>query len=236
MNQMRIGKFIAECRKNKNLTQSEMAEQLGVTDRAVSNWENGKNMPDLSLFKPLCEILDITINELLYGQEIKKDNYQEKSEENIINTIEYWDKKVEQKNRTIGLIVLLLGFSISILGLMTFHPDSHACSFSVVIGMMFSVVGFYRLIKSKLYFKNLICIVLFFIGYTGVILFFDYVGVAYNKRPPIFSTTITTIEDTIYYDTFFYDVVRCNKNSQNETFQIIKNQKHDEETILKICK
>ena len=57
MNQEMIGKFIAENRKNKKLTQSELAERLGVTDRAVSNWENGKNMPDLSLFKPLCDII-----------------------------------------------------------------------------------------------------------------------------------------------------------------------------------
>ena len=65
MNQEKIGNFIAKCRKEKNITQSELAEKLGVTDRSISNWENGKNMPDLSLFKPLCKELDITINELI---------------------------------------------------------------------------------------------------------------------------------------------------------------------------
>ena len=70
MNQEKIGKFIAENRKVKKITQLELAEQLGVTDRAVSNWENGKNMPDLSLFKPLCDILGITINELMSGEKI----------------------------------------------------------------------------------------------------------------------------------------------------------------------
>lgn len=63
MDQEKIGKFILECRKSKNLTQSELAEKLGITDKSVSNWENGRNMPDLSLFKPLCEILDISIND-----------------------------------------------------------------------------------------------------------------------------------------------------------------------------
>lgn len=232
MDQEKIGKFISKCRKNKKLTQSELAEQLGVTDRAVSNWENGKNMPDLSLFKPLCEKLNITINELLSGEEIK-DNYQEKLEENIINTISYSSKKLEQKNRIIGLIILLFGMLISTLGLMAFNPDSHSCSFSIIIGIMFSTMGFFKLIKSKSYFKNLSFLVLFFIGYMGIILFFDYIGVAYNKRPPIFSTTITTIDDTIYYDTFFYDVVRCNKN---ETYKIVKNQKHSDEKIINICK
>ena len=64
MNQEKIGKFISDCRKKKKLTQSDLAEKLGVSDRTVGNWENGRNMPDLSLFKPLCDELDITINEL----------------------------------------------------------------------------------------------------------------------------------------------------------------------------
>lgn len=236
MNQEKIGKFIAECRKSKQITQSELAEQLGVTDRSVSNWENGKNMPDLSLFKPLCEILAITINELLSGEKINKNDYQEKLEENIINTINYSNKKLEQKNQLIGFILLFFGVVISLLGLMAFHPDTHACSFCIVIGIMLSTIGFYKLIKSKSYFKNLFLLVLFFVGYTTMFLVFDYVGVKYSKRPPIFSTTITTIDDTIYYDTFFYDVARCNKNEKQETFKIIKNQKHDDETILNICK
>ena len=88
MNQEKIGKFIAKCRKDKKMTQSELAEKLGVTDKSVGNWENGRNMPDLSLFKPLCDELDITINELLSGEKLKKEEYQEKFEENIINTID----------------------------------------------------------------------------------------------------------------------------------------------------
>ena len=213
-----------------------MAEQLGVTDRSVSNWENGKNMPDLSLFKPLCEMFNITVNELLSGEKINADNYQEKLEENIINTINYSNKKLEQKKQIIELILLLFGFLISILGLMAFNPDSHACSFSVIIGMMFSTFGFFKLIKLKSKLKTLVYLFLFFIGYMGMILFFDYIGVAYNNRPPIFSTTITTIDETIYYDTLFYDVVRCNKNTKYETFKIIKNKKHDDKTVLNICK
>lgn len=77
MNQEKIGKFIAECRKKK-MTQNELAKKLGVTNRSISNWETGKNMPDLSLFKPLCEILNITINELLSGEKVDKEKYQQK--------------------------------------------------------------------------------------------------------------------------------------------------------------
>ena len=85
MNQEKIGKFISECRRNKKITQSQLAEKLGVTDKSVSKWETGKCMPDLSLFSPLCEILDITINDLMAGEKIDKKEYQYKFEQNIIN-------------------------------------------------------------------------------------------------------------------------------------------------------
>ena len=96
MNQEKIGKFIAKCRKEKNLTQEEFAEKLGVNNRSVSRWENGQNMPDLSLYSPICEELGITINELMSGEKIKKEEYQEKFEENIINTINYSNSKKEK--------------------------------------------------------------------------------------------------------------------------------------------
>lgn len=84
MEQEKIGKFISQLRKEKNMTQKELAEKLGVTDRAISKWENGRGMPELSLIKPLCDELDISVNELLSGEKISKDEYQEKLEENIL--------------------------------------------------------------------------------------------------------------------------------------------------------
>ena len=70
MNQEKIGMFIAQERKNKNLTQEQLANKLGVTSKSISRWENGKTMPDISLFEPLCDQLNITINELLKGQRL----------------------------------------------------------------------------------------------------------------------------------------------------------------------
>lgn len=89
MDQNKIGKFILELRKEKNMSQKELAQKIGVTDRAISKWENGRGMPDLSLMKPLCKELDITINDLLSGERIDKKDYQSKLEENILNTINY---------------------------------------------------------------------------------------------------------------------------------------------------
>lgn len=110
MNQEKTGKFIAELRKEKNMTQIDLADKLGITDRAVSKWENGRGMPDLSLLAPLCEILGVSINELLSGERLDKKDYQEKLEDNIINTINYTDKKINKTKRVLiaALSVILI--------------------------------------------------------------------------------------------------------------------------------
>lgn len=90
MNQIKIGGFIAVCRKAKGLTQYQLAEKLGITDKAVSKWETGKSMPDLSLFMPLCELLEITLNELLSGEFIADENLKEKSNQVLFEVIASW--------------------------------------------------------------------------------------------------------------------------------------------------
>ena len=82
MNQVKIGRFIADCRKEKHITQVQLAEKLNITNRAVSKWETGKSMPDVSIMVELCGILDITVNELLSGERIAMEHYQKKAEEN----------------------------------------------------------------------------------------------------------------------------------------------------------
>ena len=82
MDQIKIGKFIAECRKKNGLTQIQLAEKLGITDRAVSKWENGKSLPDSSIMLDLCEILKISVNDLLSGEVVSMDNYDNSLEEN----------------------------------------------------------------------------------------------------------------------------------------------------------
>ena len=112
MNQEKIGRFITELRKEKKMTQIDLANKLGITDRAISKWENGRGMPDLSLLPPLCEILDVSINELLSGARLDKKDYQEKLEENIINTIDYTDKKIRKTKKifiiTISIILMFI--------------------------------------------------------------------------------------------------------------------------------
>ena len=93
MNQQKIGKFLFKLRKEKGLTQAELAEKLGVTDRSVSNWENGKCMPDLSLFIPISKEFGITVNDLISGEIIGKKDYQERLEYNFINISLLYDER-----------------------------------------------------------------------------------------------------------------------------------------------
>lgn len=89
MNQKKIGAFIAECRKRKKLTQLELAEKLGETDRSVSNWENGVCLPDASLYRLLCDILQISINELFAGEYICDKNYINVADDNLLILLEH---------------------------------------------------------------------------------------------------------------------------------------------------
>ncbi len=90
MNQGKIGAFISERRKAKGWTQSQLAEKLGITDKAVSKWETGRSMPDLSLFMPLCTLLEITLNELFAGECISEQNLKEKADEVLMSVIASW--------------------------------------------------------------------------------------------------------------------------------------------------
>lgn len=90
MNQVRIGAFISERRKAKGWTQSQLAEKMGITDKAVSKWETGRSMPDLSLFVPLCTLLGITLNELFAGECIAEENLKQKADEVLMEVITNW--------------------------------------------------------------------------------------------------------------------------------------------------
>ena len=89
MNQIKIGKFIAECRKDKNITQEQLADMLNTTNKSISKWENGNCLPDSSLYEPLCNILEITINELFAGKKIKDEDYKKVADENLMQMLKY---------------------------------------------------------------------------------------------------------------------------------------------------
>lgn len=102
MNQEKIGKFIKDKRLELKMTQKDLADKLGISDRAISKWENGRGVPDVSLLSDLSKVLDVTINDLLSGEVVKKEEYQQKFEENIMNTIE---TKIKKENKILKLVL-----------------------------------------------------------------------------------------------------------------------------------
>ena len=105
MDQNKIGRFIAECRKAKQLTQAQLAEKLNITDRAISKWETGKGMPDSSIMLELCDILGISVNELLRGESIEMENYSKAAEENLLAM----KRETEKQHRLMLNLEVLLG-------------------------------------------------------------------------------------------------------------------------------
>lgn len=105
MNQEKIGKLISIKRKQKNLTQDQLAEKLGVTNKAVSKWENGKSMPDLSIIQDLCKILGISVTTLLNGEDNKDD-------ELVIKLLWIIDRLKQFKYAIIGLLIMNLAYQI----------------------------------------------------------------------------------------------------------------------------
>ncbi len=236
MNQVKIGEFIAKCRKDKKMTQVELGEKLGVTEKAISNWENGRNMPDLSLFKPLCDELNITINDLMSGEKIDKEKYQEKFEENIVNTIDYSTKRLSKYSQIISLIFIIFGLFISLSAIMIFPSESSWGSIYSVFGIIIFMIGMARITHVIKWYKRLILLLIISFGAIGILLFTDYMNVKLNDEAPMFRLKTATTGNVIYYDTLFYDVYRCNFDEDSEYWVIEKNNNVTIKELINYCK
>ena len=102
MDQIKIGKFIAKTRKEKDMTQKQLADALLISDKTVSKWECGKGLPEVSLMLPLCEVLDISVNDLLTGERVSDLDYKKKAEENMMNLMQ--ENQRNKKNLTLSII------------------------------------------------------------------------------------------------------------------------------------
>lgn len=143
MEQVKIGKFIASKRKEQGLTQLQLAEKLGITDRAVSKWETGKSLPDASLMPELCKLLKITINDLLCGEVVSVENYNEKAEKALLEMV----KKEETQNKKLMMYENVIGFGstlsflIQVLVAVFFVKNTTAQILLFVLAFAFLIVG-----------------------------------------------------------------------------------------------
>ena len=141
MDQIKIGKFIAECRKKNNLTQMQLAEKLNITDRAISKWENGKGMPDSSIMLELCNELKISVNELLSGEMIDMNNYNEKAEKNLLEMA----KKEETQNKKMMFYEMVIGYMSTVTFLILLFTASFAVE-NIVVRIILFILAFLQLI------------------------------------------------------------------------------------------
>ena len=236
MDTKKIGAFIAMNRKKKGYTQEQLAEKLGVTNKTISRWENGHYMPDLSLLEPLSKELDITLNELLAGKEIVKEEAIEYSEQNLIQTIDYTGNKIKNERKKISLFIIGLGIFTSLCAFTVFPSESSWGSIYSMIGLFLFVVGIFRELKfTSLLKKGLVSTILFAL-LLGIFFIFDYVSVNQFKQPPIYRLTTTTVfsEDgnkMIEYQNPFYNVFRINADTPNEYYRIDDKKQYTINTV-----
>ena len=236
MDTKKIGAFIAMNRKKKGYTQEQLAEKLGVTNKTISRWENGHYMPDLSLLEPLSKELDITLNELLVGEEIVKEETMEYSEQNLIQTIDYTGNKIKNEHKKISLFIIGLGIFTSLCAFTVFPSESSWGSIYSMIGLFLFVVGIFRELKfTSLLKKGLVSTILFAL-LLGIFFIFDYVSVNQFKQPPIYRLTTTTVfsEDgnkMIEYQNPFYNVFRINADTPNEYYRIDDKKQYTINTV-----
>lgn len=117
MNQIAIGNFIGKKRKGQNLTQAQLAEKLGVSNKTVSKWENGKCMPDYGVIQPLCTELGVTVSELMDGEEQAQDSIRAYDDEQILDLIKRTQALESQRETLVGIILIVMGMA---LGAMSF--------------------------------------------------------------------------------------------------------------------
>ena len=149
MDQIRIGRFIAEKRKEQGLTQMRLAEMLGITDRAVSKWETGRSMPDASVMLELCSILGITVNDLLSGEVVTMEKYDKKTEEILLDMVrqkEAADKRLLKFE--IVIMVISAGFLAVMLALAVWLAKTQAM---VGIPVLLIVIGLAQFLVAGLF-------------------------------------------------------------------------------------
>ncbi|RKJ20814.1 XRE family transcriptional regulator [bacterium D16-50] len=143
MDQIKSGRFLAACRKEKDLTQRQLAEILHVSDKTVSKWETGKGLPEAQLMLPLCEALGISVNELLSGERLTETEYQRKAEENMVNLVE------GQKGRQgVGSGVKTgIGFGAALAMVLSYHTYT-----SVWLAILHGILGWVYVVYHMLRF------------------------------------------------------------------------------------
>lgn len=234
MDSKKIGAFIAVNRKKKGLTQEQLGERLGVTNKTISRWENGNYMPDLSMLEPLSKELGITLNELLAGEEIREEESAACAEKNLISAIDYSVKKIKNEHKKISICIMIAGILICIFSFSIFEPESSWGEIYSILGCLLAVAGIFRELRAMTLLKRILVCAGAFLLLIGIFMAADFVGVSEYKRPPVYrylTTTYFTEGKIIEYRNLFYHVFQINADTPNEYFIIDTKKEYDVDTV-----
>lgn len=234
MDSKKIGAFIAVNRKKKGLTQEQLGERLGVTNKTISRWENGNYMPDLSMLEPLSKELEITLNELLAGEEIREEESAARAEKNLISAIDYSVKKIKNEHKKISVCIMIVGILICIFSFSIFEPESSWGEIYSILGCLLITAGIFRELRAMSLLKRILVGAGTFLLLIGSFIAADFVGVSEYKRPPVYRySTITyfTKGKIIEYRNLFYHVFQINADTPNEYFIIDTKKEYGVDTV-----
>lgn len=150
MNQIAIGNFIEKKRKEQNLTQAQLAEKLGVSNKTVSKWENGKCMPDYGVIQPLCTELGVTVSELMDGEEQAQDSIRAYDDEQILDLIKRTQALESQRETLVGIILIVMGMALGAMSFTLGGSDVKDFFSGLMMGLSFGsmLVGIFVAVRS----------------------------------------------------------------------------------------
>ncbi len=224
MDQKKIGLFLKELRKEKNITQEMLAEKLNVSNRTISRWETGNNLPDISLLVELSEFYHVSISEIVDGER-KSEKMDQETKDTAVKMAEYSKNEVKtEKKKVISSLLMAFGAFVMISAFAIFPNDSSWGSIYSILGGMILVIGFYLKMKTAVLKESLRilsvvgCICLLF----GIFTISDYLAVSQYHQVPRFSYEKIYSENQVEHKTLFYTVIQKNPGTENERVEIIK--------------
>lgn len=219
MEQKKIGLFLKELRKEKELTQGQLAEYLNVSDRTISRWETGTTSPDLSVLVELADFYDVDIREIIDGER-KNEKMNEEMKDTLIKAAQYAEKeKKKQMNKmrkVIGGIISGFGCFLIMSAFIVFPSESGWGAKFAVLGAIMVTAGVFQLLGKH---KIPISIGVF-ISAMVCMIFMDFVSVCYIRQAPRFAYLTEYGDTTITYYAPLYSVVRYNRDTSDEYYEI----------------
>ena len=227
MDQIRIGSFLKALRKEKGLTQEQLAEKLNVSGRTVSRWETGSNMPDISVLVEIAEFYDVSIPEII-NAERKSENMDQATRETAVAMAAYGKNTVKtEKQKLIGTLLSAFGGFIIVSALTTFPSDSSWGGIYAILGSIVLIVGVGFLIR-KLTAKPVVRLLILF-GCAGLLFgtfaLSDYIAAAQFNQVPRFryeTSYDSRFPDRIVYKTIFFTAIHENPGTEQEQIVIVK--------------